>query len=247
MKLSSIYKKFLNNIFLIIYGKVFITKRKIKNLQTFKLKTVNGENVSRYKYKLHKLKNGRVFTNLIENVSVISGNQLVEKASFQQIKGLLKNNKNQILSTGTPKFIKKIKGNLIILTQGASGHNNYAHWMLDILPKLKLLLSKLSIDEIQNIYFTKLKKYQYNSISFFGLKSIKIIDPKNFRHVKADNIISVSHPYYFKKTWFYAQSNLPSWIIRFLRNDMSKKVKKKKLDIKKSLLIEVTQHKTIVS
>ena len=233
MKLSSIYKKFLNNIFLIIYGKVFITKRKIKNLQTFKLKTVNGENVSRYNYKLHKLKSGRVFTNFIENVSVISGNQLVEKASFQQIKGLLKNNKNQILSTGTPKFIKKIKGNLIILTQGASGHNNYAHWMLDILPKLKLLLSKLSIDEIQNIYFTKLKKYQYNSIGFFGLKSIKIIDPKNFRHVKADNIISVSHPYYFKKTWFYAQSNLPSWIIRFLRNDMSKKEKKKKIGYKK--------------
>ena len=233
MKLSSIYKKFLNNIFLIIYGKVFITKRKIKNLQTFKLKTVNGENVSRYKYKLHKLKNGRVFTNLIENVSVISGNQLVEKASFQQIKGLLKNNKNQILSTGTPKFIKKIKGNLIILTQGVSGHNNYAHWMLDILPKLKLLLSKLSIDEIQNIYFTKLKKYQYNSIGFFGLKSIKIIDPKKFRHVKADNIISVSHPYYFKKTWAYAHSNLPSWIIRFLRNDMSKKVKKKKIGYKK--------------
>ena len=233
MKLSLIYKKIIENLFIIIYGKVITTNKKIKNLSITKLDKINNENLSKYNYYLYKLSNGRVFTNCVENVSIISGNHLVKKASFQQINGLLKINKNATLNTGTPKLIKSINGSLIILTQGASGHNNYAHWMLDVLPRIKLLLSKMLISEIKNIYVTKLNKFQNESFSFLGLKSFKIIDPNIFRHVKADQIISVSHPYYFKKTWFYAQSNLPSWIIKFLRNDISKKVKSKKKGYKR--------------
>ena len=233
MKLSLFYKKIIENLFIIIYGKVITTNKKIKNLSITKLDKINNENLSKYNYYLYKLSNGRVFTNCVENVSIISGNHLVKKASFQQINGLLKTNKNVTLNTGTPKLIKSINGSLIILTQGASGHNNYAHWMLDVLPKIKLLLSKMLISEIKNIYVTKLNKFQNQSFSFLGLKSFKIIDPNIFRHVKADQIISVSHPYYFKKTWFYAQSNLPSWIIKFLRNDISKKVKFKKKSYKR--------------
>ena len=233
MKLSLFYKKIIENLFIIIYGKVITTNKKIKNLSITKLDKINNENLSKYNYYLYKLSNGRVFTNCVENVSIISGNHLVKKASFQQINGLLKTNKNVTLNTGTPKLIKSISGSLLILTQGASGHNNYAHWMLDVLPKIKLLLSKMLISEIKNIYVTKLNKFQNQSFSYLGLKSFKIIDPNIFRHVKADQIISVSHPYYFKKTWFYAQSNLPSWIIKFLRNDISKKVKSKKKSYKR--------------
>ena len=233
MKLSLFYKKIIENLFIIIYGKVITTNKKIKNLSITKLDKINNENLSKYNYYLYKLNQGRVFTNYVENVSIISGNHLVKKASFQQINGLLKINKNATLNTGTPKLIKSINGSLLILTQGASGHNNYAHWMLDVLPKIKLLLSKMLISEIKNIYVTKLNKFQNQSFSFLGLKSFKIIDPNMFRHVKADQIISVSHPYYFKKTWFYSQSNLPSWIIKFLRNDISKKVKFKKKSYKR--------------
>ena len=233
MKLSLFYKKIIENLFIIIYGKVITTNKKIKNLSITKLDKINNENLSKYNYYLYKLSNGRVFTNYVENVSIISGNYLVKKASFQQINGLLKINKNATLNTGTPKLIKSINGSLIILTQGASGHNNYAHWMLDVLPRIKLLLSKMLISEIKNIYVTKLNKFQNQSFSYLGLKSFKIIDPNIFRHVKADQIISVSHPYYFKKTWFYAQSNLPSWIIKFLRDDISKKVKSKKKSYKR--------------
>ena len=228
MKLRLIYKKILNAFFILLHGKITKSNKKIKNLKIFKINKINRENLSKYKYRLYNVKNGRVFTDYVENVSIISGNQLIENASFQQINGTLKNDKNQTLITGTPKFIKELKGSLIILTQGASAHNNYAHWMLDILPKIKLILSNIPVNQIKKIYFTKLKKYQYQSFNFLGLNSIKIIDANYFRHVKADQIISVTHPYYFKKKWFYAQSNLPSWIIRFLRNDISKKVKSKK-------------------
>ena len=73
-------------------------------------------------------------------------------------------------------------------------------------------------------YFIKCFRAYREQNSVFKRNSIKIIDANYFRHVKADQIISVTHPYYFKKKWFYAQSNLPSWIIRFLRNDILKKV-----------------------
>ena len=32
-----------------------------------------------------------------------------------------------------------MKGSVAILAQGASGYNNYAHFLLDIVPKIKLL------------------------------------------------------------------------------------------------------------
>ncbi len=233
MNLKIIYKKILSIFFLFFYGKVVSKKKKIKNLQIVKLNKINNENVSKYNYKLYRIKEGRVFTNYVENVSVISDNQLIEGASFQQIDGLLKNKQNETLFTGTPKFIKEIKGNMIILAQGASGYDNYAHWLLDILPKLKLVLSKISIKKIGSVYFQKLNNFQKDSLSYLGLSSNKFLDSNHLRHVKADQIISTSHPYYFKKTFKYAQSNLPSWIIRFLRKDISRKINFKKKGYKK--------------
>ncbi len=233
MNLKIIYKKILSIFFFIIYGRVILKKKKIKNLQIVKLNKINNENISKYNYKLFKIKKGRVFTNYVENVSIISDNQLIEGASFQQIDGSLKKNQNETLVTGTPKFIKEIKGNIIILAQGASGYDNYAHWLLDILPKLKLILSKIPIKEIKSIYFKNLNNFQKESINYFGLNSNKFLDSNRLRHIKADQIISVTHPYYFKKTFKYAQSNLPSWIIRFLRKDISRNIKFKKKGFKR--------------
>ena len=57
---------------------------------------------------------------------------------MQQINGKLVNaRRNEVLKTGTPKFIKKIRGNVFNLAQGASGYDNYSHWLLDIIPKIK--------------------------------------------------------------------------------------------------------------
>ncbi|WP_415286513.1 hypothetical protein ABXT46_00245 [Candidatus Pelagibacter sp. Uisw_104] len=40
--------------------------------------------------------------------------------------------------TTLSRIKKKIHGRVLNLAQGASGHNNFSHWMLDALPKLKL-------------------------------------------------------------------------------------------------------------
>ena len=63
MKLSLIYKKIIENLFIIIYGKVITTNKKIKNLSITKLDKINNKNLSKYNYYLYKLNHGRVFTN----------------------------------------------------------------------------------------------------------------------------------------------------------------------------------------
>ena len=48
MKLSLFYKKIIENLFIIIYGKVIATNKKIKNLSITKLDKINNENLSKY-------------------------------------------------------------------------------------------------------------------------------------------------------------------------------------------------------
>ena len=99
MKLRLIYKKILNTLFILRHGKVTKSNKKIKNLKIFKINKINRENLSKYKYRLYNVKNGRVFTDYVENVSIIQNNQLIENASFQQINGTLRNEiKTKLLS-----------------------------------------------------------------------------------------------------------------------------------------------------
>ena len=76
-------------------------KKKINNLQP----------TSKYKknYFTYMIKNGRVYTDYVENVAYISDNFLINDASYQQIRGELKKSSfNVVLRKGTPRLIKKI-------------------------------------------------------------------------------------------------------------------------------------------
>ena len=75
-----------------------------------------GIKIANYNYEIFKIKNGRVFTDNIENVSILSGNKLLDKFSYQQINGNLVNSKhNQVIKSGIPKFLKKLKVTLQFL------------------------------------------------------------------------------------------------------------------------------------
>ena len=49
---------------------------------------------------------------------------------------------------GTPYLKKKFKGKVLSLTQGASGHKNYFHWLFDILPKIKLFSELYNLNNL---------------------------------------------------------------------------------------------------
>ena len=221
------YKSLRSSVFLSIYGNITVSK-KPPNTKFKYLKNYNSTDFKKYKYKFFEIENGRVFTDNIENVSIISKSKLLDIFSYQQIKGkLVTSDKNYVIKNGTPKFINKLKGKLAILCQGASGYNNYAHCLLDIVPKIKLISLATNLNKINYFYFSKLNRYQKEIFNYLGIKESKIIDSNKFRYVQSTKIIGVTHPNYFKGTISNAHSKLPKWIVRYLRSKFLKKKSKK--------------------
>ena len=219
-----IYKTLVNNIFFILYGKIYLAKNnnvKIKEINNSKIKKINQKN-----YKIYIIKNGRVCTDGVEQVAYITGNSLIKNISYTQIKGtLVSANKNFVLKRGTPYFKKKIDGIVLSLAQGASGNKNYFHWMFDILPKIKIVLSYFSIKEIDYFYMPALQNFQIRILNILGVKKFKIIDSNKFKHIQATKIIVPEHPWYNKNKIFDQVDKLPTWIVKWLRSSFLEKGK----------------------
>lgn len=221
------FNKAIQSFFFIIYGKIKTQSLNPKKIKIKKIKYINKINVKKLNYKVIQINNGRAFTNYVENLAIISNNIIAKDFSFQQINGYLKQNKNEVLLSGTPKFKKKLFGKTLILTQGASGHFNYAHWLFDIVPKLIIVSEFCKLKKINYFYFSKLNNFQKESLKFMKIDQARFIDSNKLRHIESEKLIAVTHPNYFKKTIFFAHSNLPKWIIYSLKNIfLKKKVKK---------------------
>ncbi len=216
------YKSFRSSVFLSIYGKIIVSKKPPKTKLRY-LKNFVSEDFKKFNYKFFEIENGRVFTDNIENVSIISNNKLLDIFSYQQINGkLVTSNRNSVIKNGTPKFINKFKGRLAVLAQGASGYNNYSHFLFDIVPKIKLISLAINLNKIDYFYFSKLNKYQREIFNNLGIKNEKIIDSNKYRHVQATKITGVSHPNYFSNTIYSAHSKMPKWIVKYLRKKFLK-------------------------
>ena len=207
-KLQIIYKFIISKLFQIIYGKVVFLNQ---NDNDVKIKEVNKEENN---FKFIEINNGRIFTDYIEHVAVINKNQIIDFVSYQQVKGEFKDPKfNVVIKKGTPKFKKKFNGKVFSLVQGASGNNNYFHWMFDILPRLIILEKFYNLNDINFFYCPQIKPWQLSTLSIFNIGNDKLINSNLHRHIQADKILAVSHPWYSKGLILNEAKNLPSWII----------------------------------
>ena len=218
-KLQLIYKLLISQIFKLIYGRIILSDKIQDNV---KFKEINK---AEHKYKFVEVINGRIFTDYIENVAIICKNQIINHVSYQQINGELKEPSfNVVIKKGTPKFKKKINGKVFSLVQGASG-NNYFHWMFDILPRLIILEKIYPLSAIDYFYCPEIKPWQLQTLSIFKIKENKIINSNYYRHILADKVLAVSHPWYHKGRILNEAKNLPKWII----DEISSKFKNTKL------------------
>ena len=220
-KIQFYFKVFFQLVFKLIYGKIKyennvisynnIVKKKIKNI----VSDIQGSKA----YFSYKIKDGRVYTDHVEHVAIIDDNTLVNEVSYQQVSGELKDAKeNIVLTKGTPRLKKKIKGRVLSLVQGASGNKNYAHWMLDILPKIKLCSEHYSLKEIDFFYISGLQNFQKQTLSTLNIKENRIVNSDTNRHIEASELIVVNHPWYHKGFILNQYELLPSWIIYHLRD-----------------------------
>jgi capsular polysaccharide biosynthesis protein len=219
-KLQNYFKKFFQILFKFIYGKIVYKEKNLdhKNITISKIDNSIIQKFHNKSYQVYQIKNARVYNDTVENVAIINQNQILDKISYQQQNGkLCQANSSVILSKGTPRIKKKIKSNLFILSQGASGNENYFHWMFDIIPKLRILNEVYKYEKIDFFYFSKLKKWQKDILDIMGLKNIKILNSNVYRHVQAKEIIAVDHPWYEKGYILDEVNNIPHWIVEWLR------------------------------
>ena len=228
-KIQFHFKRFFQLVFMLIYGKIKYNNNLItsKNIIKKKIENVTSDINSSKSYFSYKIKNGRVYTDYVEHVAIIDGNTLVNEASYQQISAELKDAKeNIVLTKGTPRIKKNIKGRVFSLVQGASGGNNFFHWIFDILPKIKLCSEHYLLKEIDFYYVPNLQNFQKQTLSILNIKEDKILNSNLYRHIQASELIVVDHPWYHKGIIIDQNKFLPSWIVHWLRDVYLKYAKK---------------------
>lgn len=218
--LQNCFKKVFQFIFKLFYGeiKLKLDLNNLNNLEKKIIPNLQTDLPEKKNYYTYKIKNGRIYTDYNENVAIISENMLLGQISYQQVSGnLLDASYNVVLKKGTPRKKKNYKGKMLSVVQGASG-NNYSHWILEILPKLKMYSENYRLDDLDYFYVPSINSFQSETLNFLGISKDKLIDSKKFRHVQAEELFIVDHPYYYEGTILEQNKNLPKWIIPWLRN-----------------------------
>ena len=219
----AIKKKLLNllnsigyKIGIFIYGKITNSIKADKN----NLIEIFNSKINSSLYTIFKIKDCRIYTDTVTDTAFILKNNIVDGPSFQHRKG--KNAdvvKNIVMTKGTPRLKKKIKGTVFSLLTGGGGNSNYWHWLFDVLPRINILENKINLQSIDYFLFPDLKeKFQEETLDLINIPQHKRISSKVFRHIHADMALAVDHPYIFKNCPTEEIQNIPKWILNDLRN-----------------------------
>ena len=224
LKLKSFFRTLSYQIFFYIYGKIKVKNKSNKNFLTEK--SIIFKNYKRYlKYSVFNVSNARLYTDRIQDTGVIKDNLLINKASFQlRDNNFDKNiNKNIVLRIGTPRIQRKLNGTVASLLTGGGGNNNYFHWLFDVLPKIGMIEKFYDLNKVNYFLCPDLNDWQLRTLNLLGIKKTKCLSSVKFRHIKASNIITTSHPWLKSKNIINDIENLPLWISKWLKFKFLKK------------------------
>jgi len=236
-KLKLYYKSIVELFFKILYGKIRISKMPNSLSEKQKVNNPIFKTLKKKNYYIYKISKGRIFTDNNENVAIIKNNFILPKISFQQINGNLTSvNNNSVIKRGTHSFQKKIKGKVFNLCQGGSG-NNYFHFIFDILPKIYLLKSEIDLNSLDFFYLNEPKNWQIKILNELGIQKEKLLSSKKNKHILADEIYAVDHPWYSHGLVQYNLNKIPKWIVHYNRKQFlneNKKTYSKKIFLDRS-------------
>jgi len=224
---SSIYKKFKYIFFKLLYGK--INKVIIaKNHKKIFIKKVFFNNINNYN--LYILPNGRVYSDTTMDTAFMLDKNLVKEPSFQYrykknfkiINGKIKD--NFVVKNGTPNILKKINGNVLSLLTGGAGKTNYWHWIFDVLPRIGILeKSNVKIKPDYYLLPSLSKKYQKQSFKELKISASSLIDGEENKYLESINLLAVDHPININNNPTKSITNIPTWVIAWLKKKFIKK------------------------
>ena len=138
-KLSEYYKKKIQNFFKYLYGEISEKISHTDNKDIIFLRT----SIEKNDYNIYICKECSLYTDTIHDTAIIKNRKIVDGPSFQLRDNINVNCiNNSVISKGTPRFRKKIKGKVLSLLTGGGGNANYWHWMFDVLPRLYIIKDK---------------------------------------------------------------------------------------------------------
>ena len=225
-KLKIFYKKIIVALFSLLYEKPKLKlKEKDFSEKIFDIK-IDGNS-----YKLFELTDGRIFTDGNDTTAYMSKNNNISEASLQYKKfdfinsKMQKYSRNEVLTKGTPKFKKKVYGNLLSLLSGGAARNNFTHWFTDIIPRIRIYQQKFNINKIDKFYVPSIKyKFQRESLSYFGINKSNIISSEKHKHIEAKKVYATNHPCFHRPTM------VKEWSIKYLNKIYQSKTKLKKYE-----------------
>ena len=222
-----IFKKFFQFIFKLYYGKLKLIEINNENVNKQHINFIScNTNTYFIDKNFYKISNGRIYTDLVEHVAIIKDNKVLPNISYQQVNGEHKNAEfNTVFKVGTPRIIKNLNGNVLSLVQGASG-NNYFHFLFDVVTKIILCDKIIKLKYIDNYYLPGCSDWQKKILSTFDIYEDRMIDSRMVRHVKADEVLAIEHPWYNSGFVQEQIKNLPEWIIHLLREKFLNYAKK---------------------
>ena len=165
-------------------------------------------------YYLAKVHGGRLYTNRVTNISVISQMQLVPSVSWQYLNGkVLPDTDNHLLDrrlliNRTPTHVN---GEVVSLLTGGGGNYNYYHWLFDCLPRLYIVKNFISTDSHTKYCIPEdTHPFQRETLEVLGIPVTSRISSNEYSHLRATLLLATSHPN-------PNPSAIPAWIVRFLR------------------------------
>lgn len=172
-----------------------------------------------YDYGVLQIPNGRVYSNNVDYISIITGNnKLVDKYSYQyKTQRYASSWENKILSQKYFIDPVEIDGNVFVMLAGFAATYNIFHWFIDSLPRLHLLKKSGLFDEIDYFLVPSYKyDYQIDSLQLLGIGKDRILVGKEDTHIRAKNIVVSTHP---RGERSYL---LPEWMTDFYRTEYLK-------------------------
>lgn len=165
--------------------------------------------------KIIVLPEGRLYTESVENVSIITGNnKLLGEVSYQNKPSNLIED-NLLLKQQFFIPVKRYKGVVFHLLIGGSGSTNYFHWLFDSLARIHLLKKSGWFDKVDWFVVPSYKvDYQRDSLSMLGISRDKIIEGDVELHIQADLLLASTYVRYFE--------HVPLWCCNFLRDNFLK-------------------------
>lgn len=221
--LQNIYKKIIYNFFFLFYGKIKSVNKPSKKNEIF----VEKIQLDKKFYKIYFCKYVSLYTDTIHDTAIIKDNNIIEGPSFQYRNNINSFCKlNSVFQKGTPRFKKKINGSVLSLLVGGAGNSNYWHWLFDVLPKLHIFNnSRLKVNEIDYYLLPNIEKsFQIETLDLLNVSRNKRLSSKYFRHITANKLFIVDHPYNLTNNPFKDPLNIPLWIIKFLRKNFMNKL-----------------------